>query len=289
MKSSNNLIRAKNNQVNVEPLDLVEFEEKDLVSKEFIQANALSFFGLTKEKLIDKKQYLYKTGEINLELHRWNPDDFAVKENEDTNVSLNWTPFIEQPNPKKMAEQIIQGAQNQADEIIKEAEIQVEKIQKDAFEQGLENAKNEIKETLQAATNVINVTREWRSDVMKQAEPMIMDLVKKMAQKMFGEGLVLENAILQQHFSEVLESTRSLGNLRLFMNPADAKELGPDWREYQASIIGNEVEIITNDSIRRGGCYIQGEWGTADALVETQLNAILEQFSEIETPEEGDD
>jgi flagellar biosynthesis/type III secretory pathway protein FliH len=54
-------------------------------------------------------------------------------------------------------------------------------------------------------------------------------------------------------------------------------------------MLGNKVEIASNDSIKQGGCYIQGEWGTADALVETQLAAILDQFSEVEDPDKGDD
>lgn len=54
-------------------------------------------------------------------------------------------------------------------------------------------------------------------------------------------------------------------------------------------MLGNKVEIASNESIKQGGCYIQGEWGTADALVETQLAAILNQFSEVEQPEKGED
>ena len=290
MKSSSNLLRADSPEVELQQWSPADFGQETLLTKELIQASAMGLFGLQELTQKEKKRNLIKAGQPVMEERPWSIVDIREPVRRDEkSTPVSWTPFIEQPNPKKMAEKIIDEAQMKADEIINNANQTADQIRQEAYNQGLENAKSETRETLQAAVAVINVAREWRNDMMKQAEPMIMDLVVKMAQKMFGEGLVLDDVTLQRHFADVLESARSLGDLRVYMNPQDAKTLGPDWREYQASVLGHQVEIVSNDSIRRGGCYIQGEWGTADALVETQLNAILNQFSEVGQPEKGDE
>jgi len=292
MKSSNSLIRTGEKSVECQPWAPVEFEQTQLLTTDLIRANAINFFGITKGVQKEKKVNLFKADQVNTPFQPWMPGDMhSAKETQkpDEPIIASWKPFIEQPNPRRMADQMLEEAKIKAEDIIEEANAAADQIRQEAYNQGVENAKSEMRETLQAATSVINVARDWREDLMRQAEPMIMDLVKKMAQKMFGEGVALNDLELQQHFSNVLESARSLGDLRIYMHPADAKALGPDWREYQSSALGSKVEIATNDSIRRGGCYIQGEWGTADALVETQLTTILDQFSEVETPERGEE
>ena len=291
MKSSSNIIRSEKNTNEIKPWIPAEFEEENEFSGEFIAANTDRFFSLIDSGNRIKETKVIHSDDGNIQFTPWKPADMKAERSIPVSevATQNWTPFLEKPNPRKIADKMIADARLECESIIEQAKQEAENIKQNAYNQAIEEAKNEMSETLQAAASVINVAREWRSDMMAQAEPMIMDLVKKMAQKMFGEGLVLDNVNLQQHFSEILETARSLGDLRIFMHPDDAKVLGPDWREYQASIIGNDVEIVTNDSIKRGGCYVQGEWGTADALVETQLNAILEQFSEVETPEKGVD
>lgn len=292
MRSSNSIIRAGENLSGLTEWSPVEFEQEELFSNELIYSSAVNFFGLKPGDKKEQTKNLVKAGQTQSILKAWQPGDFNSAEpqiDEENAATASWAPFLEQPNPRREADQIILEAKEQAAQIIAAGNATVEQHRQEGYNRGLESAKAELRESLQAAASVINVARQWRIDMMNQAEPMIMDLVRKMAQKMFGDGIELSNADLQQHFASVMESARSLGDLRVYMNPADAILLGPDWREYQASVLGNKVEIISNDSIKRGGCYIQGEWGTADALVETQLAAILDQFSEVEEPEKGDD
>ena len=290
MKLSSKVISAGNDKDQVQNWSPVDFGQESLITADLIRASAERLFGLKIGQPLVKTDNLIKANILRDDVEVFEAASFGNNSLENNRLEQkSWAPFIEPPNPKKVADGIIEEARNHAKEIVDQAESQIEQIQKSAYDSGLESAKNETRETLQAAVSVLNVAREWREDMMKQAEPMIMDLVKQMAQKMFGNGIVLDGEVLQQHFSEVLETARSLEDLRIFMHPLDAKALGPDWREYQASLLGHKVEIVTNDSIKRGGCYIQGEWGTADALVETQLASILEQFSEVEKPQSDEE
>jgi flagellar assembly protein FliH len=286
MKSSSKILRTNELTEAFQQWDPDDFGQEKEIPTEMIHASMSNLFGVQDMQKKEPKKNLFKVGSNANNFQQWQPLEMDNTFIRTQNITPQpWIPFIEKPNPRKIAEKIIEDAQIKANEILNNAQVVIEQRKQDAYDQGIEKAKAELKEALQAATAIINVAREWRADMMNQAEPMIMDLVKKMAQKMFGEGIVLDNATLQQHFASVLESARSLDDLRIYMNPMDAKELGPDWREYQASLLGHKVEIVSNESIKRGGCYIQGEWGTADALVETQLTTILNQFSEVEKPE----
>ena len=62
--------------------------------------------------------------------------------------------------------------------------------------------------------------------------------------------------------------------------------LDPAWREYQQLISGNRIQIIPSDGIKAGGCFVQGQMGTVDARVETQMKAVLEVFNQDEPTEQ---
>lgn len=289
MRSSSNVIRSGEITEGFQKWAPADFEQGEPFPEEMIRATTLDFFGINRE-VKEKKRNLIKNTQTAITFEEWQPGAFAnASAQTQKSIPQSWTPFIEVPNPQKIAKGIIDEAKAKSEGIVVTAQEKAIQIEKEAYEKGMEQAKEEMRQTLQAASSVINVAREWRTDMMNQAEPMIMDLVKKIAQKMFGDGIILDNETLQKHFSSVVESARSLDDLRIYMHPLDAQELGPDWREYQASVLGHKVEIVSNDSIKRGGCYIQGEWGTADALVETQLEAILHQFSEVEQPPKEDE
>ncbi len=290
MKSSNNLIHVSDNHHELIAWAPAEFENLGANGEELIRINAATLFGLktTDGKAVQQTggKRLYKAEQLGVVPQAWTPQDMGANHvATKMDIPRPWEPFVEKENPQIKVRTIIEQAEIQASEILQQAELNAEQVRKEAHDSGVEEARSEMRESLQAASSVIQVARDWRSDMMNQSEPMVMDLIKKMAQKMFGNGVALDGETLQRHFADVLESARALGDLRIYMHPLDAQALGHDWREYQASAMGTKVEIISNESIRRGGCYIQGEWGTADALVETQLTAILDQFSEVEQPE----
>ena len=97
---------------------------------------------------------------------------------------------------------------------------------------------------------------------------------------MFGEGVELDTNALQINLNHIMENAHGLGNLNIFLNPRDAKNLDPSWSEYQMLVSGDTVKIIPSGKITRGGAFVKGDMGVVDGRVETQLSAILKTFSE---------
>jgi flagellar biosynthesis/type III secretory pathway protein FliH len=105
-------------------------------------------------------------------------------------------------------------------------------------------------------------------------------MLVEIAQKMFGEGVELNPEALQINLNRIMENAQGLGDLKIFLNPRDAKLLDSSWSEYQMLVTGDKVKIIPSGRITSGGCYIKGNMGNVDGRVETQLNAVLKTLEE---------
>lgn len=180
------------------------------------------------------------------------------------------------------ADELILAAQAEADQILSQAQEEIDEQKKVGYQQGWEQGRLELGETLKATHELVAEVELWKTALLAQGETLLVEMLKEIAQKIFGEGLELDPALFQSNLNRILESAHGLGNLNIFLNPRDAKTLDPSWSEYQMLISGDRVKIIPSGKIARGGCFVQGETGVVDGRVETQLSAILKVFDETE-------
>jgi len=218
--------------------------------------------------------------DLDVTMTTWEPGQFGHDHVE--KQTATWQPAVRYhtaANAADLATQLITDARRQADEIIHQAELHAKSIQEQAYQDGWNSSMSELHGHFATAKSLVEETVAWCDDLMAQSEPIILDLVRQVAQKLFGEGYVLDSGSLQQTFTRVLENARTLGNLRVYVNPEDATLLGPYWREYQESVSSHQIEVIPSSSISRGGCYVNGQWGSADGRIETQLKALMETLT----------
>lgn len=218
--------------------------------------------------------------DLDVTMTTWEPGHFGQDHVE--KQTATWQPAVRYhtaANAADLATQLITDARRQAEEIIHQAEMQAKSIQEQAYQDGWNSSMSELHGHFATAKSLVEETVAWRNDLMAQSEPIILELVRQVAQKLFGEGYVLDSVSLQQTFTRVLENARTLGNLRVYVNPEDATLLGPYWREYQESVSSHQIEVIPSSSISRGGCYVNGQWGSADGRIETQLKALMETLT----------
>lgn len=178
-------------------------------------------------------------------------------------------------NARNQAEEILSQTQETSAKMIAEAQAQVSEIENQAYQQGWERARQEAVPFFQSLNSIVEQANSWQENLFAQANPFVSNMIIEIAEMMFGEGVVLDDQALQTNLNRILENTRALGDLKIFLNPQDAAILDPSWRENQSVISGNRVQIIPAEGITRGGCFIQGTMGAVDARVETQLESIL--------------
>jgi flagellar biosynthesis/type III secretory pathway protein FliH len=174
------------------------------------------------------------------------------------------------------ADQIILQAQANAAEIIERSKEEARLAVAEGFRKGSEDGYAEAASSIQAVQAMIAEASAWREQLVAQNEEVVIDMIRRIAKLMFGEGIQLDKNALQIYLNEVMETTRSLGELNIFLSPADYQHLDPAWAEYYTQIRGIRVTVIGSNNVLPGGCYIQGQMGTVDAQVETKLSAVME-------------
>ncbi len=219
-------------------------------------------------------------------VYSWNPQPIISQVESHVKV-CNSISDVSLEIEKREAQKIIDLANEQASAIIQKAGEQAVQITyqayKDGFAQGKERAEEEAKQLLQMAQRVLEEAYLWRQEVLAKSEHAVIDLVKDIAVKMFGEGVALDPVILKRVFERSLSVAKTLGNLRIHVHPEDLSMLEPIWLENQKALIGQQMEFVPDESILRGGCFIEGQFGNVDARIETQMKVILDKLTEVST------
>ena len=241
----------------------------------------------------------------NLVLTSWQPGDINVEPPvkvvkewlfveipnsvEEVSEKENWKdePITEQETSSSLnqahvqAEEILLEARAKADQLLLHAQEEIEQEKKNGYQEGWNGARSEMQQALQAACAIVAEIQKWQSEFMSQGEQTIIEMLKEIAQIMFGEGVHLDAIALQVNLNRIMENAQRLGDLNIFLNPRDVNLLDPSWKEYQFLISGNKVRVIPSEKITAGGCIVKGNTGMVDGRVETQLAAILNTFDEL--------
>lgn len=175
---------------------------------------------------------------------------------------------------EEQASQTLLNAENQASQQIREAGEQAAAITRQAYAEGRAAAKAEMEEMMGTATAIVQEVNAWREDQFNQGELMLLRLVIEIAQSLFGEGLALDPQALGQAFARALAQAKTLGDLRIYVNPDDAAALGPYWQQRQSALSGQTIELVPSDIIKRGGCFVEGQYGSVDSRVESHLQLV---------------
>lgn len=186
------------------------------------------------------------------------------------------------------AEQIIAQAKSEAERILTEAQEQANLIHRQAYADGQAAANAEAQGMLKVARAIVDEVQKWKENLFEEGELMMLRLIIEIAQTIFGDGLPLDPDTLGQAFTRALSQAKSLGDLRIYLHPEDAAVLSAHWDKLQGVTAGQKVELIPSDMIKRGGCYIEGQYGTVDARVETQFQLVTEALlTNLETKRPG--
>ncbi len=174
---------------------------------------------------------------------------------------------------------LLAQAQAEAQAIVHTAEAQREAFVEAARREGLAAAEQETSHILLTAQGVLDEARAWHDQLQRQAESEVLALAVRVFKLLLGETFILDPDMLKNNFHRALTEARPLGTLRVHMHPDDAELLGPHWPTQVAHQMGQPLTLIADPTVRRGGCLIEGEHGTVDARLETQLDVAIDALS----------
>jgi flagellar biosynthesis/type III secretory pathway protein FliH len=176
---------------------------------------------------------------------------------------------------RNQAETMINNAQTEAQEILSDAKKEADRLRAEAYEMGRSQALAELQKATEAAANIVDQLGNWQTETIRENETLLLEMLNKISRVLFGNGYPVTGEILTRNLDKVMRMADSLGDVRIYMNPEDSRILDPEWKNFQESLSGKNIQIIPSEEILRGGCYVQGQMGVLDARIDTQLNSIL--------------
>ncbi len=172
------------------------------------------------------------------------------------------------------ADEIIAEANNTAASLLAETRVEAESLKQKAFMEGMTAAKNEVAETMHTVERILQETQLWQEQVMHQSQSRMMEMLLSIGKKLFGHGFELPAEQIDHVVSRAINEASRLGNLRIYLNPEDAKLLVNLWQESEITLNGQQIQIVSSQNISRGGCFIDGQFGVVDGRVEEQMDQI---------------
>lgn len=143
---------------------------------------------------------------------------------------------------RRQADEIILAAQAEADNVLLQVQEEIDEQKREGFRQGWREATSEIEESMKATRIMVSEVHTWQTRLMSQGEQILIEMLRDISQKIFGEGVELNTNALQLNLNRIMENAQGLGDLNIFLNPRDVKNLDPSWSEYQMLITGNRVK-----------------------------------------------
>lgn len=235
-------------------------------------------------------------------IHQWAPLNLS-KDAEKTfspdtvpqiHETINESNLFEKEWGKKLeevrvqAEDIINSTRKKVTDLVREAESRVDQIHGLARTEGMEEGKKEALEVMNKIGTIVNETQVWRKQVLEESENVIIEIIQSIAKKLFGNGFVLEPTTVEQMVARAISEASRLGNLRVYLNPEDEISLISLWQDSELTVNGQKIQLVPSQNILRGGCFIEGEFGSVDGRADIQLNLINDELTAMVTNEVGE-
>ena len=177
-------------------------------------------------------------------------------------------------------QKLISNAEAKMNQLIRQAEQQCQQIRAEAHTQGLAAANTEVDQLLRTARAIADEMHAWRESVIAQSEETIVNLVLDIARTLFGSGFVLDSNKIKEVYLRAIRDAKNLGNLVIRVHPEDANLIEGRWLQEQAHF-SQSVKLVADSTIKRGGCFIEGENGQVDAHIDTQFATITEKLTDV--------
>lgn len=165
------------------------------------------------------------------------------------------------------ARRILSDAAREAEELRERAAREAEELREAAYQEGLESALAELNHVLLEA-------HERRDAALSGAERDVLRLAVKLAEKIIGREIERDDAALADIVSAALRHARQQESLTVRVNPADLPRVQAHRERLDPSGRARFIDLVADPRVAHGGCVIEGESGTVDARLDTQLRVL---------------
>ncbi|WP_020615287.1 FliH/SctL family protein [Paenibacillus daejeonensis] len=154
------------------------------------------------------------------------------------------------------------------------------------YQEGYEQAKADIEAQWQGimaeANQMLEHAYKMRESIIQEAEPFVVELSCAIAEKVIGHQLENSPELALQLIRKSLSRRREQGVITLCVSPGQLAFVQAA-REELALVIDSQAElrILPDASVKDKGCVIRSSFGSIDARIDTQLEEIKRELSQL--------
>lgn len=158
------------------------------------------------------------------------------------------------------------------------------------FAEGKEEGRRTFSEKVDQANNAIDNANQVYKDYLAQAEPAILELAMKVAEKIIGASLRENEDEWLSLVKSALKDVRDQRTIKITVPPAWFGVLSDHYPELAAFVQDAKLLLYADADMDDNDCTIETPFGKIDASVDSQLAVIKARLSELmeEQADEGD-
>lgn len=186
---------------------------------------------------------------------------------------------------------LLKSAEKQAAEMVANAKNEVDRIQQEAYEKGYEDGKEvgyresreegtqKLLPCVDAFEKTLKEMAACRKLIYKNCEAELVELFNALSLKVIHRELGRSNEFLQDVIREAMKEVAQQESITVRLNPEDV-EYAESFKADLISEFGTVRNIILkkDNSITRGGCVIETNFGEIDSRVETKIREIEKEI-----------
>ncbi|WP_394121064.1 FliH/SctL family protein [Planococcus donghaensis] len=186
----------------------------------------------------------------------------------------------DQQNAQQEISEWWQEKQQEAQQYAEKMEQQAEQQGFQAgFEQGMQLAEQENVEKRLDMTRLLEAAYEEKTKIIQQAEPFLLSLSVKIAEKVIHNELGQDTKQLLHIIQHALKQVEESEDVTMQVSAEDYPTIIPFLEELQTYIkADSELKLVPVANLTPGGCRIHTASGSYDATVDNQLNEIKTQL-----------
>lgn len=173
-----------------------------------------------------------------------------------------------------------------------------EEVSRQGFEEGYRVGAEEAAKALalewdgrmQEAQSVVSHAYAAKESILAEAERFAVELSCSIAEKILAQELAKAPKLALKLFGQALSRRKEQGVIVLCVSPKQFAFVQAAKDELIASLDSQaELQIVPDATVTEGGCIVRSAFGSIDARVDTQLEAIKQQLLRIadHSAEEG--
>lgn len=191
---------------------------------------------------------------------------------------------------KEQSELQISEAQQQAERMIAEAETSRQKICDHSKaegirlgkEEGFRAGQEEVRYLTERLHKMIEEVMGRRQGILRETERQIVDLVLLMTRKVVKVISENQRAVISANVVHALRKVRTRGAVTLRVNLADVELVTQHKQEFIAAVERvDDLTVVEDTSVGRGGCVVETDFGEIDARVASQLHELEQRVLEV--------